>query len=72
MRPSWMDQYFAPIPSTPEIRFFLTKERYTNLPENMRLFYQIISDPIITDLSWCYDRRIQNSVTHLRWSSLLK
>ena len=51
LRPSWMDQYFAPIPSTPEIRFFQIRERYTNPPENKRSFYQIISDPIITGLS---------------------
>ena len=48
---SLMDQYFVPIPSMHEIRFFLTRERYINPPENMRLPYQIISDPIITDLS---------------------
>ena len=39
------------IPSTHEIRFILTRERYTDPPENMRLFYHIISDPAITDLS---------------------
>ena len=42
-------QYFTPIPSTHEIRFRLTKKRYTNPQGNMRLPYQILSDTIITE-----------------------
>ena len=49
MCPSLLGQYFIPITSTHEIRFRLTRERYSNPPENMRLLYQILSYTIITD-----------------------
>ena len=52
MRPSLMDQYFAPrFLQRMKSYFFSTRKRYTDPPENMRLFYHIISDPTITDLS---------------------
>ena len=43
--------FCSTILSTHENRFFLTRERYTDPPERMRLFYHIISDSAITDLS---------------------
>ena len=56
---SMMDQDFAPTSSTHEIKFWLTREAYTNNPqENMRLPYQILSDTFITDFIWSYDRHI--------------
>ena len=49
MCPSLLGQNFALIPSMEDIRFFLTRDCYTNPQENMRLPYQILSDTIITD-----------------------
>ena len=47
-----MDQFFAPqFFQRMKTDFFLTRERYTDPPERMRLFYHIISDSAITDLS---------------------
>ena len=46
---SLMDQYFAPIPSTYDIRFCLNRERNTNRQENMRIPCPILSDIIIND-----------------------
>ena len=46
---SLMDQYFAPILSTHDIRFCLTRERNTNPQGNMILPHQILSDTIIND-----------------------
>ena len=46
---SLMDQYFAPTPSTHNIRFCFTRERNTNPQENMILPYQILSDTIVND-----------------------
>ena len=75
MRPSLMVQYFAPIPSTCKVRIYLTRERYTNPPETMRLSYHILPDllliksydkHIFTTLSLCYDLVIRLSAKNLR------
>ena len=40
---------------------------YTNPQGNMRLLYQNLSDTIITDFIWSYERHIQIPDIHLRW-----